>query len=110
MPCLTGRVPSPCTSAAPTPGRDSRDRGARPDEASAYDFARRRMVAAFLAPSPDGSDEGAPRPLRAIVPGLAAALVLLAAFAVWGLIRPAAPPGWDRPGAKVLVGSESTTR
>lgn len=68
------------------------------------------MVAAFLQPSAAGSDEGAPRPLRALVPGLVVAGLLLAGFGAWGTIEPGAPRGWSEPGAKVLVGSESTTR
>ena len=41
----------------------------RRDELNAYTFAKRRTVAAFLQPSPTGSEEGAPRPLRAVLPG-----------------------------------------
>ena len=36
--------------------------------------------------------------------------MLLAAFGAWGMFRPAAPPGWDTPGEKVIIASESTTR
>ncbi|AEW96862.1 MULTISPECIES: type VII secretion protein EccB [Streptomycetaceae] len=82
----------------------------RRDELNAYTFARKRTVAAFLRPSAGGSDEGAPRPLKALGPGLAAGALLLAGFGAWGMIRPGAPEHWDTPGAKVLVGSESTTR
>ncbi|MDI5965325.1 type VII secretion protein EccB [Streptantibioticus silvisoli] len=82
----------------------------RRDQLNAYTFARKRMVAAFLQPSASGSEEGAPRPLRAIVPSVAVAALLLAGFGGWGLIKPSSPPGWNVPYAKVLVGSESTTR
>lgn len=82
----------------------------RRDQLDAYTFARKRAVAAFLQPSPSGSEEGAPRPLRAIVPSIAAGALLLAAFGGWGLIKPGAPPGWNTPYANVLVGSDSTTR
>ncbi|MGW2653163.1 type VII secretion protein EccB [Streptomyces sp. NPDC001478] len=82
----------------------------RRDELNAYTFAKRRVVAAFLRPSPTGSDEGAPRPLRAVLPGLVAGALILAGFGAYGMFRPAAPRDWDRPGAKVVVGRTSTTR
>ncbi|MGW7005471.1 type VII secretion protein EccB [Streptomyces sp. NPDC054933] len=82
----------------------------RRDELNAYTFARKRTLAAFLQPSPAGSEEGAPRPLRALAPSLVVGALLLAGFGAWGMIKPGAPQGWDTPGAKVLVGSESTTR
>ncbi len=82
----------------------------RRDELNAYTFARKRTVAAFLRPSPSGSEEGAPRPLHAVGPSLVAGALLLAGFGAWGMIKPGAPQGWNKPGEKVLVGSESTTR
>ena len=45
----------------------------RRDELNAYTFAKRRMLAAFLQPSPDGSEEGAPRPLRGVFPASSSA-------------------------------------
>ncbi|MFG2717992.1 type VII secretion protein EccB [Streptomyces sp. NPDC048416] len=82
----------------------------RRDELNAYTFAKRRTLAAFIQPSPTGSEEGAPRPLRAVLPGTLAAVVLLAAFGAWGMFKPAAPPGWDTPGEKVIIAGKSTTR
>jgi type VII secretion protein EccB len=82
----------------------------RKDQLNAYNFARKRTVAAFLQPSPTGSEEGAPRPLRALGPSLVAGALALAVFGAWGLLQPSAPAGWDTPGAYVIVGSESTTR
>ncbi|WP_284575349.1 type VII secretion protein EccB [Streptomyces sp. 2P-4] len=82
----------------------------RRDELNAYTFAKRRTVAAFLQPSATGSEECAPRPLRAVVPGLIAGGVILAGFGAWGMFKPQAPKGWDEPGTKVLVGKQSTTR
>ncbi|THA59774.1 type VII secretion protein EccB [Streptomyces sp. A0958] len=82
----------------------------RRDELNAYTFAKRRVVAAFLQPSPTGSDEGAPRPLAAVLPGLLAGALLLAGFGAYGMFRPVAPQGWDSPGTKVIVGKTSTTR
>ncbi|MFV0127462.1 type VII secretion protein EccB [Streptomyces sp. HMX112] len=82
----------------------------RRDELNAYTFAKKRTVAAFLQPSPTGTEEGAPRPLRAVVPSLIAAAVVLAGFGAWGMFSPKAPKGWDTPGAKVIVGKQSTSR
>ncbi|MFF0742089.1 type VII secretion protein EccB [Streptomyces sp. NPDC004111] len=82
----------------------------RRDELNAYAFAKRRLVAQFLRPSPTGSEEGAPRPLRAVLPGMLVGAVLLAGFGAWGMFRPAAPAGWQEPYAHVIVASGSTTR
>ncbi|MEU6668219.1 type VII secretion protein EccB [Streptomyces sp. NPDC046727] len=82
----------------------------RRDQLNAYTFAKRRMLASFVQSSPDASDEGAPRPLRAILPGAIVAAVVLAAFGAWGMFKPTAPEGWDKPGQKVIIASKSTTR
>ncbi|GGY01697.1 type VII secretion protein EccB [Streptomyces minutiscleroticus] len=82
----------------------------RRDQLNAYTFAKRRMLAAFVQSSPDGSEEGAPRPLRAVLPGVIAGVVVVAAFGAWGMFKPTAPKGWDEPGKKVIVASDSTTR
>ncbi|MFF4104795.1 type VII secretion protein EccB [Streptomyces sp. NPDC001903] len=82
----------------------------RRDELNAYTFAKRRTVAAFLQPSATGSEEGAPRPLRAVLPGLVVGALVLAGFGAWGMFKPQAPKGWDEAGTKVIVGKQSTTR
>ncbi|MCI0384861.1 type VII secretion protein EccB [Streptomyces sp. CNQ085] len=82
----------------------------RRDELNAYTFAKKRLVSAFLQPTPAGTEEGAPRPLRAVIPGLVIGAVILAGFGAWGMFKPKAPKGWDNPGEKVIIGSESTTR
>ncbi|MGW2029983.1 type VII secretion protein EccB [Streptomyces sp. NPDC001811] len=82
----------------------------RRDQLNAYTFAKRRMLASFVQSSPDASDEGAPRPLRAILPGAVVGAVVLAAFGAWGMFKPTAPQGWDEPGQKVIIASKSTTR
>ncbi|WP_405978324.1 type VII secretion protein EccB [Streptomyces sp. NBC_00158] len=82
----------------------------RRDELNAYTFAKRRTVAAFLQPSATGTEEGAPRPLRAVLPGVVTGALLVAGFGAWGVFRPQAPRGWDEPGAVVVVGKQSTTR
>lgn len=69
----------------------------RRDELNAYTFAKRRTLAAFLQPSPSGSEEGAPKPLRAVVPGLIAGALTLAVFGAWGMFQPTAPPAGTSP-------------
>ncbi|MFJ2092039.1 type VII secretion protein EccB [Streptomyces sp. NPDC087901] len=82
----------------------------RRDELNAYTFAKKRLTAAFLQPSAVGTDEGAPRPLRAVLPGVVVGALIVAGFGAWGIFKPKVPDGWDDPGAHVIVGSESTTR
>lgn len=82
----------------------------RRDELSAHTFARKRTLAAFLQPESGISDEGAPRPVRAVVPGAVMSIVLVAGFIAWGAIAPSAPPGWDTPGEHIIVDKDSTTR
>ncbi|MGW4231030.1 type VII secretion protein EccB [Streptomyces sp. NPDC004980] len=82
----------------------------RRDELNAYTFAKKRTVAAFLQPSPTGTEEGAPRPLRAVVPSLIVGALIVAGFGAWGMFKPTAPKDWDKPGTKVIVGKKSTTR
>ncbi|MFZ4239862.1 type VII secretion protein EccB [Streptomyces murinus] len=82
----------------------------RRDQLNAYTFAKRRMLAAFVQPSSDGSEEAAPKPLRAVLPGTIVGVVVMAVFGAWGMFRPTAPQGWDTPGEKVIIASKSTTR
>ncbi|MFJ4965631.1 type VII secretion protein EccB [Streptomyces sp. NPDC088729] len=82
----------------------------RRDELNAYTFAKRRLIAQFLQPNPTGSEEGAPRPLRAVVPGAIVGVVVLAVFGAWGMFKPVAPKQWDEPGKNVIIASKSTTR
>ncbi|MEU8992138.1 type VII secretion protein EccB [Streptomyces sp. NPDC048558] len=82
----------------------------RRDDLNAYTFARRRLVGQFLQPSPNGTEEGWPRPLRAVVPGAIITAVLLAGFGAWGMFKPTAPQGWDKPEENIIISSKSTTR
>ncbi|MEU3705569.1 type VII secretion protein EccB [Streptomyces anulatus] len=82
----------------------------RRDELNAYTFAKRRLIAQFLQPNPTGSEEGAPKPLRAVLPGAIIAVVVLAVFGAWGMFKPVAPQKWDAPKEHVIIASKSTTR
>ncbi|WP_436777684.1 type VII secretion protein EccB [Yinghuangia sp. YIM S09857] len=82
----------------------------RREQLDAYNFARRRLVAGFLQPvQAGGSEEKAPRPFRAILPGIIVGALILTAFGVYGLIRPGVPPGWKNKGS-LIVGRDSASR
>ncbi|BFV57054.1 type VII secretion protein EccB [Kitasatospora sp. CMC57] len=81
----------------------------RRDELNAYTAARKRTVGAFLLPSGGGNDEDAPRPVKAVLPSVVIGVVIVAGFAMWGVIKPAAPQGWDS-GSNIIQGKQSTTR
>ncbi|MER6999476.1 type VII secretion protein EccB [Streptomyces sp. NPDC000410] len=82
----------------------------RRDELNAYTFAKRRLIAQFVQPNTTGSEEGAPRPLRAVLPGTIVGVVVLAIFGAWGMFKPVAPKNWDLPAENVIIASKSTTR
>jgi type VII secretion protein EccB len=44
------------------------------------------------------------------MPSLALGVVLVVGFIAWGVIKPTAPKGWDKPGEYIIVDSDSTTR
>ncbi|MEV7929497.1 MULTISPECIES: type VII secretion protein EccB [unclassified Kitasatospora] len=81
----------------------------RRDELNAYTFARKRTVGAFLLPGGGGSDEDAPRPVKAVLPSVLAGAVIVAGFGLWGVFKPSAPLHWDD-GKNVVQGKKSTTR
>ncbi|AUY51727.1 type VII secretion protein EccB [Streptomyces sp. CB01881] len=81
----------------------------RRDELNAYTFARKRTVGAFLLPSGGGSDEDAPRPVKAILPSVVVGALVVGGFGVWGVFKPSAPVGWDD-GKNIIQGKQSTTR
>ncbi|MFG2848095.1 type VII secretion protein EccB [Kitasatospora sp. NPDC048296] len=81
----------------------------RRDELNAYTFARKRTVGAFLLPSGGGSDEDAPRPVKAVLPSVLVGALVVAGFGVWGVFKPAAPLQWDS-GKNIIQGKQSTTR
>ncbi|WP_030910988.1 type VII secretion protein EccB [Streptomyces sp. NRRL F-5126] len=82
----------------------------RRDELNAYTFAKKRTVASFLQPSLTGTEEGAPRPMRTVLPSLVVGALVLAGFGALGMFKPTAPKDWAKPGANVIVGKQSTTR
>jgi type VII secretion protein EccB len=67
----------------------------RKDQLDAFNFARRRLVANLVAPSATGSDEGAPRPIRTFASSIILSAIAVAAVAVLGVFKPAAPSGWQ---------------
>ena len=81
----------------------------RRDELNAYTFARKRTVGAFLLPGGGGSDEDAPRPVKAVLPSIVVGVLVVTGFGIWGAFRPSAPVGWDS-GKNIIQGKQSTTR
>ena len=65
------------------------------EQLDAFKFGRRRIVANLIAPSPTGSDEGAPRPVRTFFASIRIGVVGVAAMIVLGYIHPSAPSGWQ---------------
>ncbi len=81
----------------------------RRDELNAYTFARKRTVGAFLLPGGGGSDEDAPRPVKAVLPSIVVGTLIVSGFGLWGAFKPSAPVGWDS-GKNIIQGKTSTTR
>jgi type VII secretion protein EccB len=67
----------------------------RKDQLDAFNFARRRMVANLVVPTATGSDEGAPRPVKTFATSIILSAIAVAAVAVIGVFKPAAPSGWQ---------------
>jgi type VII secretion protein EccB len=67
----------------------------RKDQLDAFVFARRRMVANLVAPSPTGSDEAAPRPVKTFFTSAILSAIAVAGVAVLGVFKPSAPSGWE---------------
>lgn len=96
-PALLYSVSHACS--VPTGIGDERGKGAavatRKDQLDAFNFARRRMVANLVAPTATGSDEGAPRPVKTFATSIILSAIAVAAVAVLGVFKPAAPSGWQ---------------
>ena len=67
----------------------------RKDQLDAFVFARRRMVSNLVAPSPTGSDEAAPRPVKTFFTSAILSAIAVAGVAVLGVFKPSAPNGWE---------------
>ncbi|MCW2776522.1 MAG: hypothetical protein JWN17_247 [Frankiales bacterium] len=65
------------------------------DLVEAHAFNRRRLVTAFVSGSPGGRELEPGHPLRAVLAGLALAVLLVVGAAVGGFLRPGLPAGWD---------------
>ncbi|MFB9311432.1 type VII secretion protein EccB [Nocardioides plantarum] len=76
------------------------------DLVEAYSFSRRRLVTAFVSGAPGGREVEPTRPGRAIVGGLALAVLLVAGGAVLGIIKSPSTVDLDQDG--VLVSEKET--
>lgn len=68
------------------------------DLVEAHAFSRRRLVTAFVSGAPGGREVEPVRPGRAIVGGIALAVLLLAGAAIAGHFKPTMPDNWLQPG------------
>jgi len=68
------------------------------DLVEAHAFSRRRLVTAFVSGAPGGREVEPVRPGRAIVGGIALAVLLLAGAAIAGHFKPTTPDNWLEPG------------
>ncbi|MDO9457850.1 type VII secretion protein EccB [Nocardioides sp.] len=68
------------------------------DLVEAYSFSRRRLVTAFVSGAPGGREVEPSRPGRAVVGGLALAVLLVAAGAVLGILKSPTSIDWGEEG------------
>jgi len=68
------------------------------DLVEAHQFSRRRLITAFVSGAPGGREVEPARPGRALVGGLALALLVVAGGAVTGLISGRDEADWKQPG------------
>jgi len=64
------------------------------DLVEAHGFSRRRLVTAFVSGAPGGREVEPSRPGRAIIGGVALTVLVLAAAAVVGFLKPRPDEGW----------------
>lgn len=75
------------------------------DLVEAHAFSRRRLVTAFVSGAPGGREVEPVRPGRAVIGGIAVAVLLIAGAAVTGVIAPRTPSDWLQPG--LVIAKES---
>jgi type VII secretion protein EccB len=75
------------------------------DLVEAHSFSRRRLVTAFVSGAPGGREVEPTRPGRAIVGGLALAVLLVAGAAIAGIFSPRTPEGWRDKG--IVIAKET---
>jgi hypothetical protein len=76
------------------------------DLVEAYSFSRRRLVTAFLSGAPGGREVEPNRPGRAIIGGVALAVLLVAGAAVLGILKVPVDIDWS---SEDLVSEEGTS-
>lgn len=72
------------------------------DLVEAYSFSRRRLVTAFVSGAPGGREVEPSRPGRAIIGGLALAVLLIAGAAIAGVFSPNVDSQWDSKPALII--------
>lgn len=77
------------------------------DLVEAHSFSRRRLVTAFLSGAPGGREVEPSRPGRAIVGGLALAVLVVAGGAIVSVLSDRTPADWTNPG--IVISKETGT-
>ena len=75
------------------------------DLVEAHAFSRRRLVTAFVSGAPGGREVEPARPGRAIIGGVALAVLLVAGAAIAGVFSPRTPEGWRNKG--IVIAKET---
>ena len=75
------------------------------DLVEAHAFSRRRLVTAFVSGAPGGREVEPNRPGRAIIGGVALAVLLVAGAAIAGVFSPVTPANWRDSG--IVIAKES---
>jgi type VII secretion protein EccB len=75
------------------------------DLVEAHAFSRRRLVTAFVSGAPGGREVEPNRPGRAIIGGVALAILLVAGAAIAGVFSPRTPANWRDSG--IVIAKES---
>ncbi|WP_433304612.1 type VII secretion protein EccB [Actinoplanes sp. CA-030573] len=81
----------------------------RKDQIQANQFLRQRSVSALVQAEPDAAHLPSRRPLLGTLAGAIILTLALAAFGVWGLVRPGAADAWQDPGV-IIIANETGTR
>lgn len=71
------------------------------DLVEAHGFSRRRLITAFVSGAPGGREVEPVKPGRAIIGGIALAVLLIAGAAIAGIFKPPTPADWRKTGLVV---------
>lgn len=78
------------------------------DLIEAQGFSRRRLLTAFTSGAPGGKELEPAKPLRAVVAGIALAIMVIVGGVFYGLVKPGLPDGWQN--NKVILVKDTGAR